>query len=72
MKQILSHEVCSPTILVLIGLVAGLYLKTIKHLFISRCTKIDCCGVQCERDVINNDDAIELAESTTSGSSLNV
>ncbi len=71
MKEILSHEVCSPTILVLIGLVAGLYLKTIKHLFISRCTRIDCWGVHCERDVINNDDAVELAESTTD-SNLNV
>jgi len=72
MKELLNHEMCNPTIIVLIGMVGIIYLRTVKHLFISRCKSIDCCGVRCERDVINQDDAVELASTTTQGSALEV
>ena len=64
MTNIFQLEFCTPVMVVLSGFVAMLYLKTIKHLFISRCTQIDCCCIQCKRSVIDESDASHLAEST--------
>jgi hypothetical protein len=72
MKEILNHDVCTPTFLILIGFLGMMYLKTVKHLFISRCTSIECCGISCERDVIDSEQASELASTTTQDCKLDV
>ena len=63
----IESQMCSPTIVFLIGIGLMCYLKTIKHLFISRCAEIRCCDrlITCKRDVIDSDIAGGLAESTT-------
>ena len=64
MKYVTKMEICTPMIVLLIGFFGVLYLKTIKHLFISRCTDIKCCCMACKRNPITDIEASHLAETT--------
>ena len=50
-----------PLIFVLCVLCFGFYVKSLKFCIVSRCSKIKLCGIECDRDVLNGEDAIELA-----------
>ena len=38
-----------------VGLVAGMFAGFLTFLLRSRCSKIKCCGVECERSVANGE-----------------
>ncbi len=59
--SVIYKDTCTPIILVIIGIAVVVYIKTLKHLMISRCTDIDMCCIKLKRNVVTDSIASEIA-----------
>jgi hypothetical protein len=60
MVKLMREVGAMPLILVMLGIGVAVYKHGLKHCITSRCKYIRCGCVECERDVINESDALEF------------
>ena len=49
-------------VIAIVGMICGFVLKFHSQVHESRCSKIGCCGIQCEREVLNPQEIIDMRE----------
>jgi len=57
-----SVDIMAPPLVLMLCLTCvGIYVKSLKFCVVSRCSKIKFCGCECDREVLDGDNAVELA-----------
>lgn len=55
-------DLMAPPLLLMLSFICfGIYVKSLKFCIVSRCKTIRGCGIECVRDVLSGDEAVELA-----------
>jgi hypothetical protein len=57
----IEKDTCTPIIIVVIGIAVVVYVKTLKHILISRCTDISFCCISFKRAVLSDEVANDIA-----------